>query len=128
MAVTTTSYGRDRGVGGWRRGDAVALTTVTWESDGSGDATETITGFDGRLFRVVTVPDGTAAPTDDYDVTIVDDDGLDILNGAGANRDTANAEEIAATGAPCVHYGDLVVTVANAGASKQGTVKLYWST
>jgi hypothetical protein len=35
---------------------------------------------------------GTTAPTDDYDIVINTAGGVDILGGAGANRDTANTE------------------------------------
>jgi hypothetical protein len=35
---------------------------------------------------------GATAPTDDYDIVINTAGGVDILGGAGANRDTANTE------------------------------------
>lgn len=48
----------------------------------------------GKVARVVTIP-GTPAPTDNWDFTLVDSQtsALDVLGGAGANRDTANAEQ-----------------------------------
>jgi hypothetical protein len=127
MTVTTTVS--DHGARTFPRPHVVGLTEVAWTADTNGDAAETITGFDGRVWRVVTVPGaGGLAPTDDYDVTIVDTDGLDILGGAGADRDTSNAEAMDLSSvAPLVHFGDLVVTVAAAGSENAGTVKVYWS-
>lgn len=48
--------------------------------------------IDGYVYMVVTNP-GTTAPTDDYDITITDADGIDIMGGTLLNRDTANSEE-----------------------------------
>lgn len=117
--------------------------TLTWQSDGDGDAVQAIGGLDYSwlhelrgmyLVKMVTDPDGTAAPTDDYDITLVDDDGLDVLGGAGANRDTANTEVAHPTpdgsninldiAGPI--DGDLDLTIANAGDTKAGTVKLIF--
>lgn len=45
------------------------------------------------------ITDGTVtadmvdAPTDNYDITLIDGDGIDRLQGVGVNRDTANSEE-----------------------------------
>lgn len=97
--------------------------TVAWTSDASGDASQTIT-IDGAIVRVVTNPDGTAAPTDNYDVTLIDPDGVDLLAGEGADRDTANSEQIFPSNTP-FHNGDVTVTIANAGDTKEGTVVLY---
>lgn len=96
---------------------------VSWTSDASGDATATLP-LDGAIMRVVTNPDDTAAPTDNYDVTIVDGDGLDLLNSEGLDRDTLNSEQIFPTNPP-FHNGDVTVTIANAGNTKAGTVTLY---
>ena len=104
-------------------GGSVVVHRIEWTSDGSGDATETV-HIDGEILRVVTDPSGSAAPTDDYDITFVDEDGLDIMAGGLANRDTANTEAVVPS-ARVVHYGDVTVTVANAGASKSGVVKVY---
>lgn len=96
---------------------------VAWTSDASGDATATLP-LDGCLVRMVTNPDGTDAPTDNYDITIIDEDGVDLLNGEGADRDTANSEQVFLTD-PAFHNGDVTVTIANAGDTKAGTVTLY---
>lgn len=96
---------------------------VAWTSDASGDATATLP-INGAIVRVVTNPDGSAAPTDNYDLTIVDEDGVDLLNGEGVDRDTANSEQIFPTDVP-FHNGDVTVTIANAGDTKEGVVAIY---
>jgi hypothetical protein len=40
----------------------------------------------------LTTNPGAVAPTDNYDITIEDAEGVDRLQGVGANRDTANTE------------------------------------
>lgn len=47
--------------------------------------------IEGRIVAVETNP-GAVAPTDNYDVTAEDAEGVDRLNGAGNNRDTATTE------------------------------------
>lgn len=114
---------------GGARTKVVERITVPWTSDAAGAYTEEIT-IDGQLVRLVTDP-GTPAPTDNYDVTLPDDHGLDLLGGGGANRDTANTEGVnlaaAASGTdnPIFYSGKATVTIANAGDSKAGTVYLY---
>ena len=50
--------------------------------------------FSGRILALRTNP-GATAPTDNYDITLVDDDGVDRLQGVGANRATATSQEAA---------------------------------
>jgi hypothetical protein len=108
---------------------------AAWTSDASGDvsghAFEVPTGM---LLQVKTVPDGVAAPSDNYDLTVVDADGADLLGGAGTDRDTSAAEVIAPllgdattkNQRPLVDgTGTLDVVIANAGNAKKGTVSLW---
>ena len=120
MAVTITeeTYGNSL--------NAIKKIAFAWTSDGSGDATVTTTEvYTGEILRLITVPDGTSAPTDDYDVVINDEDGTDVLIGAGANRDTANTEQVIASSLGCVANDKLTLVVSNAGDTKKGTVYLY---
>lgn len=120
MAVTITEEVFANGVMPIRK------IKFAWTSDASGDATGTTTkSYTGELLRLITVPDGTSAPTDDYDITITDEDGVDVLIGQGANRDTANTEQVIASSLGCVANDKLTLTVANAGNAKKGTVYLY---
>ncbi len=58
--------------------------------------------FEGRLYELTTNP-GAVAPTDNYDVTLIDDQGVDRLQGLGADRDTANTESL-----PLVYSGSTI--------------------
>jgi hypothetical protein len=106
-----------------------------WTSDASGDVSgHAFAVPTGMLLQVKTVPDGTTAPSDNYDLTVVDGDGADLLGGSGADRDNAKAEIIAPllgdsttqNQRPLVDGTDtLDVVVANAGDTKKGTVSLW---
>lgn len=102
-------------------GESVKVSKISWTSDASGNASAAV-HLDGEVVRVVTKP--TDGPTDDYDVTILGEDGLDIMAGALANRDTTNAEAVVPS-ARVAHYGYVTVTVANAGNAKSGVIKIY---
>lgn len=47
--------------------------------------------FEGRILSIATNP-GATAPQDNYDVTVENQHAHDVLQGLGANRDTANTE------------------------------------
>lgn len=96
--------------------------SVAWTSASNGSVSQAVP-VDGAIVRVVTNP-GATAPSDNWDLTLVDEDGVDVLAGEGANRDTSNSEQIYPTDTPFVN-GTVTVTVANAGDSKVGTVVLY---
>lgn len=104
----------------------VKKITFAWTSDGSGNAGDTTSNaYSGEILRLVTIPDGTDAPTDNYDVVVSDEDGVDVLMGAGADRDTANTEQVLASSLGIVASDKLTLAVSNAGDSKSGTVILY---
>jgi len=69
----------------------IVATCTADASNGTYPATN-LPAFAGRLMSLRTNP-GATAPTDNYDVTLVDADSLDRLQGVGANRDEANSEE-----------------------------------
>jgi hypothetical protein len=77
---------------------------VDWTADAA-DATvpdTVLPAIDGRLAEVTTNP-GAVAPTDNYNVLLIDGEGADRLQGLGMNRDTANTET-----APVVYSGSAV--------------------
>ena len=88
--------------------------------------TTTSEAYSGSIERLVTVPAvAPDVPTDNYDITILDADGVDVLLGAGANRDDTVTEQVAASSLGIVANDPLKLTVAAAGAGKGGTVYLY---
>lgn len=109
--------------------DTVKYVQWAWTSDASGDVSGTDTvALSGVPLRWVTNP-GSTAPTDDYDITVLDDDGIDIANGGLADRDTSNTEHFIPGGnaAPGAAFmGLLSLVVANAGNAKEGTLRMYY--
>jgi len=136
MAMTFTL---DNGVDGNGVPCSIRKLTCDWTSDGSGNASGTSPKIVGTIIKGVTDP-GATAPTDDYDITITDAEGLDVLavcQSGLSNRDTANSEQVYflvldAAGTPLtqsVHpvvCDQLTVTVANAGDTKSGQLILYY--
>lgn len=101
----------------------------SWISD---DAAGTASGatsyalFTGKLIGLGTIPGAAGlAPDDNYDVTILDADGHDVLLGAGMNRDTANTEYQPTTSLGAVLESALTLNVSGAGNANAGTVILW---
>lgn len=90
----------------------------------------------GWIEKVVTLPDSTSAPTANYDITLEDANGFDILGGACEDRASATDELVLPTdsnGVPMptsIYTGagpedTLTLTIENAGNTKAGTVYIY---
>lgn len=104
--------------------EGVCRIKWTWTSAAGGNADlVTSKSYYGEVIALLTNP-GATAPTDDYDITITDADGYDVMQGAGANRDTLNTEQTVPT-AKSVAFGALTLNVTNAGAAKEGVAILY---
>lgn len=107
-----------------------AIKRVIWDwacTDG-GIVTGSVTTekYTGQVVRLVTNPDAsTSNPTDNYDVQVLDSDGGDVLMGAGADRDTANTEQVLASSLGYVYDSTLTLEITNAGDAKSGLVILY---
>lgn len=110
--------------------------------DAAGTATVTTRAISGELIKVVTDP-GSTAPSDNWDVVLTDDEGVDLsvhLSDAAIAaliaRDTANSEETylpledeagtARIGLWPVVCGPLTVSLANAGNAKTAQVIIYY--
>jgi hypothetical protein len=107
----------------------VKKITCAWTSEnGGGDAGKagktTTNAYSGEVIRLVTDP-GSTAPTDNYDVYVYDEDGMDVLMGAGVDRDTADTEQVLASSLGCVANDKLTFYVENAGDAKVGKIYLY---
>lgn len=109
-------------------GSPVSIITYSFTSDGSGDATEQTKKVSGIVKRAVTNPDNTDTPTAGWDLTIEDEDGVDVLCGNGADRDaggTGASEQAFPCPGNIAVASKLTFKVANAGNAKKGVVKLY---
>jgi hypothetical protein len=110
----------------------ITFTCTADASDGSYPAT-TVSAADvkGSLLQIVTDPDGTTAPQDNYDITLTESGGADMLLGVGANRDTANTEIaiVESNGARSVvaETDTLTLNITNNNVNSAViTIKLYW--
>jgi len=103
----------------------VDVISLAWVSDASGDVsgTNTAKNYSGTVSRVHFIPSATAAPTANYDVTILDDDGVDVIDAQGADRSATLKEAI--TGFGEVMGSELQLVVANAGNAKEGIVVIH---
>ncbi len=106
---------------------AIRATCTADAADGSYPATA-LPAFAGVILSIATNP-GSPAPTDNYDITLVDQDGLDRLNGAGADRDTTTSERATVSGASAVYLGEpLLLTLTNNIVNSAVTVvTIYYS-
>lgn len=98
-----------------------------WTSDNATGAVSgtTTNTYSGRFLGLITVPDGVAAPSDNYTLTIADTDGVDLLLGsATANRDTADTEFVKEADMAGVAMSKLTFSISSAGNSKKGTAYL----
>ena len=107
--------------------------SIAWTSSAGGAVSgNTFTAPVGDIVQVKFVPGtGGTTPTNLYDVTLIDTDGFDLLEGAGANLSSTAASftvPVTAAGAQRVFYDGaqvLDLVVANAGNAKNGTVILW---
>lgn len=104
----------------WTAGSAAAPA-----QDGACTSATTY-AYDGAILGLTTIPGtGGDAPDPNYDITITDAAGHDVLLGAGANRHTSNTEHVAQTSLAGVASSKLTLNVSNAGSLNTGVVILY---
>lgn len=116
VVFTEETYGSVKKIGmAWTIGSSSSGTTTGTTSN----------GYNGALERLVTTPDGSAAPSANYDIVINDEDSTDVLLGGGANRSASTTEQVAAASLGIVANDKLTITITNAGSSCAGDAWLY---
>lgn len=104
---------------------SVKCLKLAWTSASDGTVvSQSSAYYDGKVIWLATDP-GATAPTDNWDLTVTDANGIDVLAGAGADRDTANTEYVAEASLGAVANSKLTVNITNAGDAKTGTIYLY---
>jgi hypothetical protein len=112
------------------------IVTMNWVSTAGGavSAVGSVPNVSGIIAEVHLIPDSNAslAPTNLYDVTILDSDGTDVLFGAGANMSnstTATTNYIVprnpSGGNPNRNNTTLTPSITNAGSAKKGTIRIF---
>lgn len=113
----------------------VKSVTFSWVSDATGDSAGTSKTVTGSILRVVFIPGTTTVqPTNAYDITIKDEDGIDILATLGTDLSNTTATQVlpcvtngtAGNSGPIAFSSTLTIAVASAGNAKQGTVIIYY--
>lgn len=116
MTVTRTQVG------------SIERINIDWVSASDGSQTQAVNIW-GTILRLIDDP-GSTAPTDNYDLTAVDEFGLDIFAAQRVDRDTENSDDFCpglpftdgttTSAMPVAVAGDVTFTVANAGNAKVG--------
>jgi hypothetical protein len=106
------------------------IRKASWDwlsTDGGVVSSATLKQYTGAIVRVVFESDsGDTQPTDAYDVTILDSDGIDVLQGEGANINrAAPVQKTFSDKQMWVANTTLTLTIAAAGDAKGGEVHLY---
>ena len=132
LAMVSVGYGAGTCTQDWAEHGAMKIATLTWTTSAGGVFTSTATSksINGFVVMVETNPDGTAVPTVDYDITLLNSGGADIMGGTLADRSNT-ATEMAMPLIGTIYtgiavQGGLTLTVSNAGNSKIGTVKIFY--
>jgi hypothetical protein len=112
----------------------VHVIHIPWTADTAGTYSCTLHDVYGKLGRVVFTPGaGDDAPTADYDVTVTDEDGEDVLGAKGTDLSATVRTSVACRTADAtttstsetVVGGALNVFITNAGESNKGTLRIY---
>jgi hypothetical protein len=108
---------------------SVKKITFTWAIGSASSSAvtggTTTAAYNGAVERLVTIPDGSTAPSANYDITVSDQDSTDILIAGGQNRHSANTEQVNAASLGVVANDTLTLSITGAGASCAGVVHLY---
>ncbi|KKW45010.1 MAG: hypothetical protein UY96_C0034G0009 [Parcubacteria group bacterium GW2011_GWB1_56_8] len=117
------------------RSRTVQSVSMLWVSSAAGAVSGIASPqISGEILRAVFSPGAAGLqPTDLYDVTLLDEDGFDVLAGKGANRSNVNKEQVTpltgdgvTTNQRISVDGTLELQVANAGNAKSGTLTIYF--
>lgn len=111
-------------------GGRLSIYTFNWTSTSGGKVLATVPLI-GRIVRATFAP-GATTPTDGYDVTLVDQNSVDILLGLGANALAASATTycpVLGNGTDknqqVTVWGRCTLMILAAGSAKTGTIVLY---
>ena len=113
------------------RAGLISKYSIAWTSDAAGAVTENDVALKaGQIVQVVCTP-GATTPTNDYDVTLTQEDGEDdLLGGGGADCSNTLTKIVGLDRANLpiwVPAGNYWPTVAAAGNAKTGTIDIYMS-
>ncbi len=85
----------------------------------------TINSYNGEIQRLVTVPNVAPDAPSSYNLTVLDEDGYDVLMGAGAARSATATEQVLASSLGVVANDKLAIGITGANYGKKGTAIIY---
>ena len=98
---------------------------ATASSSSGGTTGVTTKAYNGKIERLITIPGASAAaPAASYDITVTDEESIDVLAGGGANRGNSATEQVASSLGTVVN-DKLTLNVTNAGSSHSGVAIIY---
>ena len=100
-------------------------TTDSASAQAAAASRVTTNAYNGAVQRLVTIPDGSSAPSASHDQTVLDQDSTDILIGGGASRAAASTEQVLGASLGVIANDTMTLSVANAGASAAGVTIVY---
>jgi len=125
VSITCTTGTLTKNVDGSATGFSVV--SLAWQSNASGTVTAPVVPMPDAFLQRATLATVAHGATTLYDVTLKDRDGYDVLLGVGANVSTETlqvttlwSDKPVPTALPCA------LSITNAGASKTGTIRLYF--
>lgn len=106
----------------------VLISDASGASSGATSTTITDQIAGKYIVRAITKPDGTDYPDASYDITILDENNVDVMGSVLLNRASGSSEQatpyIGASYGPCPITGALTVTATNMGSGKTATLIL----
>ena len=86
----------------------------------------TAAAYEGKVLHVITAPSATKVPSANWDLTVLDNNGIDILAGAGINRSSGSTQHLLSSTLGALAGTKFRFVVANAGGTTgQGSVYAY---
>ena len=104
---------------------SVKFVKFTFAGNVTTTESQTAAVFDGKLLHLVTSPSATKVPATNWDLTILDNNGIDILAGSGQNRSSGSTQHLLSSTMGAIAGSRLRFVVANAGATGEGSVYAY---
>lgn len=104
---------------------------IDWTSDNLGAVSSTLitVPIGGQIEQVLLVHTGDDVPSNEYDISLTDEDGFDVLAGGGVDvAIAANVRLVPVVGTyfKVVVSGHLTLVVSGAGDTKSGKIVIFW--
>ena len=112
IAISSTTYLDDAKSLANSRAASVLVAFTADDANGS-VPTLAITGYQGWMLYEVRTDPGSTAPTANYDITLIDEFGIDIAGGQLLNRHTSTSERVALIDPPILRATSFTITLAN---------------